>query len=132
MREILFRGQKTSTKEWIYGSLIINKSGNHTITQVIENPVHLGTLSGWCFGVIPETVGQWIGNNDSTGTKVFEGDILEARDGIEICNTVIYWDEELCGFFDRRDLDGNSFTHFEGDMLWVKQRKIIGNIHETI
>lgn len=75
-REILFRGQKSSTKEWIEGSLIINKAGDHVITQVIENPVHLGTLNGWCFAVIPETIGQYTELEDRGGIKFFEGDVI--------------------------------------------------------
>lgn len=70
MREILFKGKRIDTGEWIEGyyrktcgcSLIICDEGDD--------------LHG--VAVIPETVGQYTGLTEN-GTKIFEGDIVKCK-----------------------------------------------------
>lgn len=122
MREILFRGKSVDHGSFEYGDLITSSDMVY-IRNAVGNSPHL-----WC-KVIPESVGQWTGLTDKNGTKVFEGDILELESGDEVAKTLVYWNEELSGFFDKRDFDGDSFSHYAGGLSWISDAELIGNIH---
>ena len=73
-REIKFRGKRIDNGEWVKGYLygenaIIENESEYIVTS-------LGTLISGIHEVLPETVGQLIGDLRS-GNEIYEGDVCE-------------------------------------------------------
>lgn len=117
MREILFRGKRLDTGEWIEGDLL--RINGHVF--IFPDPAPKGIDK---YKVDPATVGQHTGMKDRNGKKVYEADILtdkfgsigvvEWRDGGFVVN---FGDTDI---FDLSDCFGDSYQ------MWV-----IGNIHDN-
>ena len=124
MRDILFRGKSIDYGSWENGDLI-KSIGKTYIGNTLGN-----NREDWV-EVIPESVGQFIGLPDKNGVKIFDGDVLENEDGDEVCHTLIFWDKDLSSWSDCRYFDGDSFKIHNGDMLWVLDCEVIGNIFDS-
>lgn len=89
IREILFRAKRVDNGEWVYGGYWLNSTATRDTANIIDS-------DGNTHGVIPETIGQYIGCTQKNGAKIFEGDIVLAGYGQHKC--VVAWDEECARF----------------------------------
>lgn len=73
MREILFRGKRIDSGEWVEGYYVPIGEYHYILTGRLELVPYIGFEH---FLVNPETVGRFSGLTDRNGTKIFEGDII--------------------------------------------------------
>ena len=79
MREILFRGKRKDNGEWVEGDLV-------RLHNPKKNELHIaaqGDNQNWAhtkfIEILPATIGQYTGQKDRNGKRIFEGDKVAER-----------------------------------------------------
>lgn len=75
MREILFRGKRLDTGEWVEGAYLLLNGEDHRIATSCIDGDDKNLLTVCAYPVDPDTVGQYTGLNDKYIRMIFEGDI---------------------------------------------------------
>lgn len=131
MREILFKGKRKDSEEWVFGYLfddgMIDSNRMFVGSLVIEdykgNADDRYDITGIDFcEVIPETICQYTGLKDEKGEKIFENDILN----------VTYSDEQgECHHTENYVLKDMRNTSIIGWLDYANELEIVGNAFDN-
>lgn len=121
MREIKFRGFGKDKKQWIYGSLLDERSVG--IVAIQDEKCHV-------WEVDPESVGQFTGLYDANRREIYEGDILSnGRDTVAVSYSIEF--AAFVGLYNgREDLVLNLDDCIDQPLDELKL-KVIGNVYDN-
>ena len=130
MREILFRGKRIDSGEWVEGYFV-----NLWLMHYQKHQPIITDNNAVSYDVDPSTVGQYTGLTDKNGKKIFEGDIVDASNewwyasgpaGHDSPVILVEWSNDLCGF--------KPFANYDCDCgvyISAENCEVIGNIHDN-
>lgn len=140
MREILFRGKCVDTGNWYEGYYMHLHKTTYCVQEDYErfpgNDIHqivFERMTDWGLpnqhyrvDVDPKTVGQFTGEYDRNGKRIFEGDILKRTNGNKY---VWYIDYKNCAFCANQS--NCNYACELGELLDMIELEVIGNIHDN-
>ena len=133
MRTIKFRGKRVANGEWVYGYYLESFTGISYILTVYDHILSMIEK----YEVDPETVGQYTGLSDESGTEIYEGDICRLTNTYLGMNTkstieIAYEDWAFVGRWPEVESPtGYMFTPLGGYNFPAVLIEVIGNIHEN-
>jgi len=137
IREILFRGKRKGTGEWVEGFLVMKANpllgimSSFILKQEFDTscidgrPTVLKSNMTW-YEVDPKTVAQFVGRTDKKCKKIFEGDVvLLRRKNLTPELFYVIWKNKSARFL---LVDRNGVQPYPVDMA---DMEVVGNIHDN-
>lgn len=151
MRDILFRGKRIDSGDWVYGFYAHIPCGRFGKDEHLIQQIKKDGKIGILVDVDPDTVGQYTGLTDRIGVKIFEGDIVkllafddEEKYLFEVkfgkCGGVqnVLHDVGYIGFYlasiNSTAKQYDSFGLRNDILYWVNEKfsiSVIGNVHDN-
>lgn len=144
MREILFRGKRIDSGEWVSSGNIIHFNpendealvfiparNEHCCSVHDENDNIIAFEKGTFYKVDHNTVGQYTGKRDSKNDRIFEGDILRIKwRGINLVeNAVVRYDDRSCAYIlQMRGAAWNYMYDLDAAYMQIESFEVIGNV----
>ena len=136
-REILFRGKHIRNDIWVTGHYVeIKNEFQHNYLIVLsdagidKNDFQLMDDIIGFVDIEIETLGQYTGLKDKNGKKIFEGDIVRAKDSF-FYNDGYYKIVYIKGGFIAEDKNESEKVTFGKD-LSLDDFEVVGNIHDNL
>lgn len=126
MREILFRGKKLNSDEWLYGDILQINRDSYTLNDGLDSRSK----------VDERTISQYIGLKDTAGEKIFEFDIInffkkDFNGFVDYSQNflgVVEWDEYYCCWL----VNGIKCGVFKfGVDIALESINVVGNIFDN-
>jgi len=138
MRDKIFRGKRVDNGQWVYGYYFITPLTDEATGSNPEDgwffltgkQRHCISMNHCVYEVIPETVAQYIGLKDKNDAKIFEDDIVKAKDWDPQIFRIQFIEGGFCTTNKKADmlypLDINHFYSSVGCGI-----EVIGNIYDN-
>lgn len=125
MREILFRGKRVPTGEWVYGFYAACKPRLSDSNRWVIQPVDERGCPEVTANVDPNTVGQYTGLTDNVRQRIFEGDIVSILPDDGEMGVIKWSDDEAMFVLEADGWCANFDNYYSTDL------EVIGNIHDN-
>lgn len=138
MREILFKAKRLDNGEWVEGYYL---KCPHQYSGFLADHISVSKYDEeessieHIYPIDPETVGQFTGLTDKNGQKIWENDIIDAKDswwnaygpaGHSSPIILVEWSDYFCGY--------EPFANYDCDCgvyICPDEVKVIGNIFDN-
>ena len=137
MREIVFRGKRRDTGEWVEGYFVHCKSEweEERVAEIIPpetDRIYRGEYDLYDVHEVDSvTVGQFTGLTDKNSTRIFEGDIVDIDIGYLKRRGVVFCEESAAKFGLEMEGAEKNFSFLGRQMVKMYNVTVIGNIHDN-
>ena len=129
MREILFRGKRMDTGEWVEGHYNYANWYLPPSMKIVDTTHHILPVGhGDSYEIDINTLGQYTGLTDKNGKKIFEGDVCRVTRPCVLAYGKITFENGCYWFVD--DGPGGMLRLCDAKMNGF-QIEVIGNIHDN-